>query len=162
MDDELKQAHPLRLDGPVKETRAQAEPSAPDSPDSVWFFGDSERLAVELAGLVAAGTKTATACLVWEYEAAREAIPRAGRFSVVTTFAGAPLLVLETTGVVIQPFDAVDEQFAFDEGEGDRSLAYWRRAHWSYFSRRCAVLGREPSTAMPVVCEGFRVAVRAA
>ena len=101
----------------------ETKPSAPDSPDSVWFFRDSAPLAAELAGLVAAGTKTATACLVWEYEAAREAIPRAGRFSVVTTFAGQPIFVLETTGVVVQPFDAVDERFAFDEGKGDRSLA---------------------------------------
>ncbi len=128
---------------------------------AVWVFGDDERLAVELAGLAAAGIKTATACLAWEYEAADEALPAAGGFAVVTTLAGAPLLVLETTEMAVVPFAAVDERFAFDEGEDDRSLAAWRREHWAYFARRCAALGREPSASMPVVCQRFRVVFRA-
>ncbi len=30
------------------------------------------------------------------------------------------------------PFDEVDEVFAYDEGERERSLATWREAHWRY------------------------------
>jgi uncharacterized protein YhfF len=49
-------------------------------------------------------------------------------------------------------FDDVDEQFAYDEGEGDRSLAYWREAHKCYFTR----LGLfQPD--MMLWCERFRV-----
>jgi uncharacterized protein YhfF len=51
----------------------------------------------------------------------------------------------------------VDAEFAAAEGEGDRSLAFWREAHWSYFGRVCEKLGRERSRRMPVVCERFRV-----
>ncbi len=89
----------------------RAEPSAPARPEAVWHFGDGEALAAELAALVAAGTKTATAGLVWEYEAEGAARPRVGGFSVVTIFAGSPLFVLQTTEVTIRPFDAVDERF---------------------------------------------------
>ena len=127
----------------------------------MWCFGDSERLAAELAESVAAGLKTETASLVWEYESEGEEIPRVGGLSVVTSFSGEPLFVVETTEAAIKPFRAVDAPFAFDEGEGDRTLAFWRRAHWNYFSRRCAHLGREPSESMPVVCHRFRVVFRA-
>jgi uncharacterized protein YhfF len=34
--------------------------------------------------------------------------------------------VLETTDLRVIPFGEVDAQFAFDEGEGDRTLAWWR------------------------------------
>lgn len=39
--------------------------------------------------------------------------------------AGEPRCVIEVTGVDIKPFNAVDEQCAFDYGEGDRTLADW-------------------------------------
>jgi ASCH domain len=45
------------------------------------------------------------------------------------------VLVIETVSVVILPFNEVSEQFAFEEGEGNRSLAYWRMAHENYFRR---------------------------
>jgi uncharacterized protein YhfF len=59
--------------------------------------------------------------------------------------------------VTTVPFEAVTESFAAAEGEGDKSLRYWRKAHWSYFSRECQRLGKEPSCRMPVVCERFEV-----
>ncbi|HEU4367486.1 MAG TPA: ASCH domain-containing protein [Methylomirabilota bacterium] len=47
--------------------------------------------------------------------------------------------------------------FPRTEGEGDRSLVSWRKAHWAYFGRVCERLGRQRSARMPVVCERFRV-----
>jgi len=70
---------------------------------------------------------------------------------------GDPLCIIETTRIYIEPYNLVDEEQAYAEGEGDRSLAYWREAHWDYFSRRCEAIGREPSEHMPIVCERFRV-----
>jgi uncharacterized protein YhfF len=57
----------------------------------------------------------------------------------------------------VVPFREVTATHAYAEGEGDRSLAYWRQAHWEFFSRTCAALGRAPDETMPVVCEEFRV-----
>jgi uncharacterized protein YhfF len=65
------------------------------------------------------------------------------------------LLIIRTTQVDVSPYDQVDADFAAAEGEGDGSLSYWRDAHWSYFSRRCAALGRTPRNDMPVILERF-------
>jgi hypothetical protein len=47
----------------------------------------------------------------------------------VTNLSGAILKTIELTK---RRFDEVDEAFAYDEGEGDRSLQYWREAHTEY------------------------------
>jgi uncharacterized protein YhfF len=52
-------------------------------------------------------------------------------------------------------FGDVDQAFAFDEGEGDRSLAYWRAAHRRYFSRQGTF-----APDMLLNCERFRLVAR--
>ena len=54
-------------------------------------------------------------------------------------------------------FADVDQAFAWDEGEGDRSLAFWRRAHDGFFGRSCARIGIAWHPGLEVVCERFRV-----
>jgi uncharacterized protein YhfF len=130
---------------------------AHDTPYDVWYFGDDQELADQLYPLVLRGIKRATASLLWEYERDAEVLPAPGGYSVITDFAGIPRCVVQTTDVRIMPFDQIDAQFAFEEGEGDRSLIYWRRAHWDYFSERCRALDKTPSLDMQVVCERFRV-----
>ena len=126
-----------------------------------WGFGDNSAMADELGALVAAGTKTATCSAVWEYEAENEVIPKVGELSIVTDGNDNPLCIIETTEIEIKPFNQVDAQFAFDEGEGDRSLAYWRDAHWRFFSRALTAINRTPTETMPLVCERFRVIYKA-
>jgi uncharacterized protein YhfF len=133
----------------------RAVPDLPAAPDQTWHFGDSVALARELADLVLHGPKRATAGLLWDAEADPTMMPVLGGYSLVTDHAGTPLLVIRTTQVDIRPYGAVDADFAAAEGEGDGSLEYWRDAHWAYFSRRCAALGRTPSTDMPVILERF-------
>jgi len=134
----------------------RAVPDLPAAADyQVWHFGDSERLACELADLVLHGPKRATAGLLWEAQTDPNMMPAIGGYSLVTDHAGAPLLIIRTTTVEIRPYKAVDAAFAAAEGEGDRSLDFWRAAHWEYFSRRCAALGRTPAEDMPVILERF-------
>jgi uncharacterized protein YhfF len=123
----------------------------------VWRFGDSDALCDELLALVLEGRKTATAGLLWDYESDAEPAPRLGGHSVVTDSRGEPGCLLLTTEVRILPYIEVPADFAHDEGEGDRSLGFWRQAHWDYFARRCQALGRLPDERMPVVCERFRL-----
>jgi uncharacterized protein YhfF len=94
---------------------------------------------------------------LWEWEAEGSPIPEVGMKSIVLDGDGEPLCIIETTEVQIRPYNEVDAQFAFEEGEGDRSLAYWREAHWRFFSRVLAKIGREPVANMPLVCERFQV-----
>jgi uncharacterized protein YhfF len=130
---------------------------APDTPYQVWYFGDGRELADELCALVLAGKKTATAALGWELELEPDEMPQVDGYSVITDFDGNPQCILQTVEVRTLPFDQVDAQFAAEEGEGDLSLEYWRQAHWRFFSRACAKLGRQPELNMLVVCERFRL-----
>jgi len=129
----------------------------PQRPYQAWSFCDNEASANELGELARAGVKTATASLFWEYESGSERLPQAGDLSIITDWDKRPLCIIETTAIDIRTFDEVEAGHAYAEGEGDRSLAYWREVHWRYFSRTCAALGRAPAETMPVVCERFRV-----
>ena len=68
---------------------------------------------------------------------------------------GIPRAVLETVELTQRRFGEVDAAFAFDEGEGDRTLASWRRAHRNYFGRRGTF-----APDMLLWCERFRVVAR--
>jgi uncharacterized protein YhfF len=120
-------------------------------------WGDSPQMADELGALISDGTKTATCSALWEYEAEGESLPEVGVKTVVLDGKGDPLCIVETTEVEVRPYEEVDARFAYEEGEGDRSLAYWRDAHWRFFSRTLSNMGKEPTTDMPLVCERFRV-----
>jgi uncharacterized protein YhfF len=125
-----------------------------------FHFDDNAPSANELAQLVLAGRKRASAGLLWAFESEGKPIPKHGDLSVVTLFSGEPVCVIETREVNIVPFSEVGAEFAATEGEGDSSLAFWQRAHTAYFGRECVRLGREFSATMPVVCEEFAVVYR--
>jgi uncharacterized protein YhfF len=122
-----------------------------------WGFGDSPEMADELGQLVLSGTKTATCSLLWEYELEDEPVPQVGELSIVLDGHGEPLCLIETTEIRTRPYNKVEAQFAYDEGEGDRTLAFWRDAHWRFFSRQCDKLDLQVNEEMPLVCERFRV-----
>jgi uncharacterized protein YhfF len=155
MSDELKHTGPVNAFW--KAFTEEHDQPAPGTPYEVWYFGDSQELADELAELVVNGKKTATASLYWEYEADGEPLPMVGGYSLITGFEGDPRGVIQTTEVRILPFDQVEADFAADEGEGDLTLDFWRNAHWRFFSRTCTRLGMVPDLKMPVVCERFRL-----
>jgi uncharacterized protein YhfF len=125
-----------------------------------FHFDDNEPSANELAELVLAGRKRATASLLWAYEQEGKALPKAGDLSIVTNFSGSARCVIETIHIEVVPFEEVSEAFAATEGEGDGSLAYWRRVHTAFFGRECQRLGLAPMPRMPVVCEKFEVVYR--
>ena len=60
-----------------------------------------------------------------------------GDISIILNGADQPLCIIETTEITIKPMNQVDEQFAYDEGEGDRTIAYWKAAHERFFRRLC-------------------------
>lgn len=134
--------------------------SASARPYDVFHFDDNERSADALAELVLLEAKRATAALLWSFEAENRPPPKPGDLSVVTDWAGNARCVIETTGVDIVAFAEVDAEFAQTEGEGDKSLAYWRQAHTEFFTRECERLGREFDARTPVVCERFALRYR--
>ncbi len=129
-----------------------------DLPVPVTFcFGDTKELANELFELVLAGTKRATAGSVAEHEADGDPLPKVGDLSIIMDGSMRPRLVMETTDVRIGPLSSVDDQFAWDEGEGDRSRDYWLKAHHWYFSRSYEHLGLDFHEHIDVAFERFEV-----
>jgi uncharacterized protein YhfF len=112
-----------------------------------FAFGDSPQLADELLDLVMRGIKTATCSTEDEPNTSTP-----GERWIVLDGRGEPRCVIESTEVTYRRFGQVDAAFAYEEGEGDRSLAYWRDAHRRYFGR----LGRF-SEDMMLMCERFRL-----
>ncbi len=98
----------------------------------------------ELALLVKNGTKTATAGHPDEFAAAGEKVPEVGDYWVVLDSQANAVAVTRTTEVRPTRFKDVDDQFAWDEGEGDRTLSWWRTAHIKYFEQ--AGLPIDPDT----------------
>ena len=112
-----------------------------------FAFGDGPALADELLELVLAGVKTATCSTEDEPNTSTP-----GERWIVLDGSGTPRCVIETLEVTYRRFGEVDATFAYEEGEGDRSLAWWRQAHRNYFGR----LGKF-SEDMMLMCERFRL-----
>ena len=129
----------------------------PAGPLRVGAFGDSAELSNELLALIRSGAKRGGASLFWAHEADDEEIPKVGELEIVVDHRNEPVLITRITGVDVVPYIQVPAEFAAREGEGDRSLEYWRKAHWAFFSRECKRIGREPSEMMLVVCTSFEV-----
>ena len=120
-------------------------------------YGDTTELERKLLRLIKVGEKTASASLAWAYSAEGAEIPRHGDIQVVVNSHGRPEIVTQLTSVRVVPFAEVTIEHAALEGEGDKSLAYWRESHWWLFSRECERIGKIPSGQMPVVCTVFKV-----
>lgn len=116
-----------------------------------FSFGDTPALIEELTALVVAGTKTAT-CAAKDQAEQNGWAMTPGQLSIARDAQGNDKVLLKTVEVSFCRFCDVDEQFAFDEGEDDRSLESWRAGHKEYFSRTWRW-----SEDMMLYCERFRV-----
>lgn len=126
-----------------------AHPEHAGAQPEIDCFGDSPEMADELLDLVLHGPKRATA------GDAGESIPRVGDLWIATDGQGMARAILRTTDMRVGRLDSVDDQFAYDEGEGDRSRDYWLDAHRGYFAR--VLPDVEDVDAMDTVFERFTV-----
>ena len=65
--------------------------------------------------------------------------------------------MLRTTELRVGPLSSVDERFAWDEGEGDRTLASWLDGHGRFFRRECERIGIAFADDLEVCFERFAV-----
>lgn len=124
---------------------------------AVVQFGDSAELADELVGLILGGVKRAATSLNRDFVHENTRIPKAGDLKVVLDGKRMPRCIVRIVEVEIKSMRAVDGSFAWDEGGGDRSLAWWRSAHTRYFKRQAAREGFSLDKIVEVVLERFEV-----
>lgn len=118
-----------------------------------WQFGDD---ADRLASLVLEGTKTATSSAYVWYEIEKEDLPQEGEYSVILNSKDEAVCIIQTTKVYVVCFKEISEEHAFYEGEGDRTLEYWREVHKRFFSGELSAVNIPFSEDLLVVCEEFR------
>jgi uncharacterized protein YhfF len=118
-------------------------------------FGDTPELADELLALVFKGQKQATCELKIWFDSRGHKLPEIGDQWIITDGSGTEQCIVETTQVDLCSVREVDEAFAWDEGEGDRSLGFWKDAHDAYYTRQAARDGFAYSDEMTCVCERF-------
>lgn len=129
----------------------------PPGPVVVDGYGDSEELSNELLALIRSGRKRAGTGLLWAYQHDGQHIAQTGDIEIVVDHLNVPVMVTRVVRSEVIEYNQVTAEYAALEGEGDGSLAYWRKAHWIFFGRECRRIGREPTETMPVICTVFEV-----
>ena len=119
-----------------------------------WSFGEAPD---ELADLVLQGIKTATCSAYDLYLINNEPLPHTGDYSVILNSNEEAVCIIKTVKVYVTEFNQVSEEHAFKEGEGDRSLDYWRKVHESFLTGELASVNKPFDENTKVVCEEFEV-----
>ena len=149
---------------PATEAFWQAFKSASGSPApdyEVAAFGDTPEERDELAALAAAGTKRATASLLRDYDGPGEdaglALPKVGDLVVLVDGQETPVFIWRSTEITIKPLNQVDASFAWDEGEGARTVESWLADHRAYFGDQARREGFPMRDDIDVVFERFEI-----
>ena len=127
-------------------------PSIGDEIDA-WIFGVEPDL---LADLVLKGEKTATASAYDLYALEGESLPQEGTFDVILDSQNQAVCIVEITRVSVESFNQVSAQHAYKEGEGDKSLTYWRQIHEDFFTDCLDEAGLTFTPESKIVLEEFR------
>ena len=130
----------------------QINPLIGDEIDA-WAFGVEADL---LADLVLREEKTATASAYDLYALEDEPLPQEGTFDIILDSQDQAVCIVEITKVYVQPFYQVSADHAYKEGEGDKSLAYWRQVHEEFFTEWLEEAGLTFTPDSKVVLEEFR------
>lgn len=119
------------------------------------YFGDNEKDANILADLTVKEIKRATSHSLLGLQLRKETLPKIGDFFVVTDWGGKAKCIVRTTSVKMMPYFAIHSEHARLEGEGDKSLDYWQKTHWEFYTRELTDFNRRPLESMIVVFERF-------
>ncbi|HET9978603.1 MAG TPA: ASCH domain-containing protein [Burkholderiaceae bacterium] len=122
---------------------------------SATAFGHTRAVADELAALIAEGHKRAHATLERDFEAEGDDLPRPGDHVVVLDGSGAPRAIVRTRHVERRYFNDIDDEFAFECGEGDRTLAWWLVAYRQEFAERAEAQGFQVGEKAVLILEYF-------
>lgn len=140
----------------VKEMWAEYKKSNTNVEDKyeVWKFGVNTDL---LSNLVMNGEKTATTSAYLLYEIESKPLPIIGTYHVILNSKNEAMCIIQITRVYITKFKEISKEHAYKEGEGDKSLYYWKKSHKDFFVMCMSEVNEKFSEDMKVVCEEFKV-----
>ena len=118
----------------------------------VWSFGDNPDY---LASLVLNKEKTATSSLYILYELKGKKLPKIGDYSVILNSSNEAVCIIKTTNVYITTFNEITQMHAYKEGEGDKSLKYYKEIHEKFFNNCLKPYNMKFTSDMKIVCEEF-------
>jgi uncharacterized protein YhfF len=121
-----------------------------------FYFCDNEFDANECADLVVKGIKKATATSLWWFKKNNEPLPKVGNQYIITDWNGNAKAIIETIKIEQVPYHKVTAEFAKIEGEGDKTLAYWKKVHKAYYTREMKQFNEQFNENMIIVCEQFK------
>jgi len=124
---------------------------------SATAYGHTRALADDLAALIAEGHKRAHATLERDFESEGDELPRPGEHVVVLDGGGAPRAIVRLTHVERRYFNDIDDPFAFECGEGDRTLAWWLTAYRQEFAERAEAQGFQVGERAVLILEHFEL-----
>ena len=124
-------------------------------------FCDNKADANDCLALVLKGEKRATATAIYEFKILNEVMPKVGDLYVVTDWDGVGHCIIKTTKITVLPFREINQHHAYLEGEGDKSLEYWRRVHKAYYTRQFEATEYQADENMEIVFEEFKLVFKA-
>lgn len=123
-------------------------------------FAGNAAITDELLQLYLSGRKTAGSGLVEDFTSAGDPLPQPGNHWLYLDGQSRPRAILRTEKVVVHKFKDVPPEIAVAEGEGDLSLAYWRRVHAELYAPHLAAWGVADLNEAHVVTEFFTLVHR--
>jgi len=114
-----------------------------------------------LIALYLAGKKSAGSGLVRDYLTMGDPLPKAGNYWIVLDGRRRPRLLLRTLRVEINLWKNIPKRIAVAEGEGDLSVAYWKRTHRRFYLPFLKKWGIDDLDEAEVITEHFKLVHRA-
>jgi len=121
-----------------------------------FYFCDNKIDADKCAELVINGVKQATASSIWSFKVNNENLPEIGDLNIITNWNKIPKAIIKTTKTEIIKYKDITAQFAYIEGEGDRSLSYWKKVHKNYYSREMKGSKEKFTQDLLILCQYFK------
>ncbi|WP_261817845.1 ASCH domain-containing protein [Vibrio gallicus] len=108
---------------------------------SFEHFCADEFNANECAKLINNHQKRASCSLKSGYDIEGVPLPKAGDLTVVLDWQQNPVCIIQIERVETCAFKDVGQEFATLEGEGDKTLEWWKKAHQKFFDDYAQQLG---------------------
>ena len=121
-----------------------------------YHFCNNKKDADACAILTVQGIKQATSPSLWWYKQFNMPKTKVGDLDIITNFQCQPKAIIQFTKIEHLKFKDITAEYASIEGEGDKSLDYWKKVHWDYYAEEMKPFDERPSEDMVIVCQHFK------